>query len=586
MQALFRTRLRSRVLLLVVATFAALAGPAWYFFHQTIDNSILSFGGMIAERQVQYDRYRGMEALNREWSLAEAMSKSPAIIAWLAGEHDPDQDPQLRERGLADMEHYRRSFADKSVFVIADRSGRYYFNDAQNSYGDDPYSYTLRSDLPKDAWYFATRARREGCHPNVNVDDVLRVTKVWINCLVTEDGRIVGMVGSGIDLSAFIRDVVAVDGNGVESIFVDNAGAVQAHRDASLVDFRSITKNLEQSSTIFNLLSRSGDAVLLRSMMNEAATTGDVQTGFLTIGGKRQLIGVGHMPTVDWYAITVVDAEAVVDRGLFLPLVVLTIAVLLAAALILAWLFEAVVIRRIVRITSQLDRMRDGRIATLVPDRGADEIGQLSRALVEMTRAVADGRRTLEIQVRERTEQLEGLVNLDAMTGIANRRGFEAAFAKLAEMPAGDDSTNGLLLIDVDNFKMINDTEGHPAGDQVIVEVARRLKMAVRHKDVCGRWGGDEFIILIRNCNALGLQQVGAALRDMMRRMPIALSDGRVLPITISVGAVIVHGADTLEAATDMADAALYMAKEEGRDRVVLLDPAQPAGVLPETSAA
>src|SRR5690606_10111085 len=120
--------------------------------------------------------------------------------------------------------------------------------------------------LERDSWYYATRERREGCYPNVNVDDVLKVTKVWINCLVSENGRVLGMVGTGLDLSGFIRDVVELPGRGIESIFVDQSGAVQAHPDASLVDFRSITKEMAEKQTIFTLVDTAEGQRVLRAL--------------------------------------------------------------------------------------------------------------------------------------------------------------------------------------------------------------------------------------------------------------------------------------------------------------------------------
>ena len=97
----------------------------------------------------------------------------------------------------------------------------------------------------------------------------------------------------------------------------------------------------------------------------------------------------------------------------------------------------------------------------------------------------------------------------------------------------------------------------------------------VRRVDICARWGGDEFIILVRDCSATGLRQVAGALRDMMRQKPITIPNGETIAITISVGAVLVSPPDTLDIATDMADAALYAAKEEGRDRVVVFERAR-----------
>eukprot|EP00873_Tetraselmis_striata_P031405 jgi/Tetstr1/451669/TSEL_038705.t1 len=524
---------------------------------------------MIAERQVQYDRYRGMAALGREISLAETMSRSPVVLDWLANE----QDEELRARGLAEMEHYRTSFTDQSAFLIVNASGNYYFNDAQNSYGDDPYSYTLRPNLERDAWYYATRERREGCHLNVNVDDVLKLTKVWINCLVNRDGEVLGMVGTGLDLSAFIREVVDLPQPGVDSIFVDQGGAVQAHRDASLVDFRSITKDIAERTTVFSLVDNVEDMALLRAMMNGAMESPDeIRTAMLTMGGMPRLVGVGYLDHIGWYNITVMDLKTIIDRRIFIPVGLAAIAILLAVGLALSWIFRIVVLNRLEKVEGGLVALREGKRAVMKPDRSEDEIGRLSRTLIEMSDSITESRLSLESQVRERTEQLQSLVNLDALTKIYNRRGFEEKFVVQRRREDDENRVNGLMLIDIDNFKVVNDTAGHSAGDQVVIEVARRLKAALRRVDVCARWGGDEFIVMVRDCTPQGLSQIANALTEMMRQMPVILSDGEPLSVTISIGAALVLAEDSLEMATEMADAALYRAKEDGRDRVVLFE--------------
>lgn len=570
LRPLIGSSLRTRVLLLVVAMLALVAVPAWIGFTHVVNETVLRFGTMIAEKQVLYDRYRGLDALNREMTLARTLARSPALIAWLKQEGDPE----LRAQGLAEMELYRNSFSDKTVFIINDFSGNYYYNDAQNSYGDDPFRYAVRSDNPRDGWYFATRALREGCIPNVDHDDVLRVTKVWINCIAVDEGQILGIVGTGLDLSSFIREVVDVAQPGIQSMFVDQSGAVQAHRDASLVDFHSITKDIEDKTTVFSLLDSQTDRALLRAMMTAVALGGDsVQTAFLSIGGHRYLVGVGFLGGIGWYNISVMDMDAIVDRSLFVPIGVLIAALLVGIALLLSWMFRFVVLDRLALVERGLVAVREGRRATMEADRRDDEIGRLSRTLIEMSDTITEARISLESQVRERTEQLESLVNLDALTGIFNRRGFSAAFDRHRERAVKQGWSNGLLLFDIDHFKTVNDTDGHAAGDQVVVEVARRLALAVRHSDVCGRWGGDEFIVLLRDCDATGLRQVAGALRDMMRLMPITLADGQRLMVTVSIGAVLLSPEDTLDMAADMADAALYTAKDRGRDCVVVFDP-------------
>lgn len=563
MRHILGSSLHGRVLLVVTLTFALLAGPAWFAFNHVVNNLVLDFGAKVAQRQVQYDRYRGLERLNSEIALAETMVRAPSIIAWARNELDPD----ISARGLAEMEHYRRAFDDQSVFIVLDASGNYYFNDSQNSYGSDPYRYTVRSDNERDGWYFATKARREGCFANVDHDDVLRVTKVWINCVISHQGQVLGVAGTGIDLSQFIREVVDVVDPGVTSIFVDHAGAVQAHRDASLVDFHSLTKDLGEKTTIFSLLDGETDGAYLRTLMNAAfADPSAVYTGYVNVAGRQTLVGVGFLDRIGWYNVTLMDTDEIVDRSLFLPIGLLLTALLIIAAFILSWIFRVMVLDRLALVERGLGAIRDGRTARIAPDKWDDEIGRLSRTLIAMAKTIGHAKINLESQVRERTEQLESLVNLDAMTGIYNRRGFAATFADHRLRAAEGGWSNGLLLIDVDHFKAINDNYGHAVGDLVVIEIARRLGAAIRKDDVRARWGGDEFIVLIRDCDEEGLRQVVDAMLEMIRRVPLIGSDGTRVELTVSIGAALIGPGDILGVATDMADTALYSAKEKGRD--------------------
>ncbi|WP_158541657.1 GGDEF domain-containing protein [Pelagibacterium lacus] len=561
--------LRTRVFSLALAVVIVVGAAGWLAFSHIINHLTGQFGAMIAERQVQYDRHRGMAVLNAELALAESFSRAPAIVAWFKDENDPD----LKARGLADMEHYRSAFADGSVFLVVNGSGNYYFNDAQQSYAANPLSYTLDPELERDSWYYATRERREGCYPNVNVDDVLKVTKVWINCLVSENGRVLGMVGTGLDLSGFIRDVVELPGRGIESIFVDQSGAVQAHPDASLVDFRSITKEMAEKQTIFALVDTAEGQRVLRALMDAAREDPNAFISApMSMGGVERLVGVGYLDHIGWYNVTAMDLGAIIDRKVFWPVAAGTIGVLLSVALVLCIMFRVVVLGRLERVEAGLRSMREGRRASMAPDPSNDEIGRLSHAVIEMSDAITEARLDLEGQVRQRTEVLQSLANLDELTKIHNRRGFEARFATQRRRAGDAQETSGLMLVDIDHFKSINDSAGHAAGDQVVIEVARRLTAALRRVDICARWGGDEFIVLVHGCTAEGLRRVAEALGDMMRQKPIVLGSGERISATISIGATVITGEDTLDVAIGMADAALYSAKDGGRDRAVVFD--------------
>jgi diguanylate cyclase (GGDEF)-like protein len=128
-----------------------------------------------------------------------------------------------------------------------------------------------------------------------------------------------------------------------------------------------------------------------------------------------------------------------------------------------------------------------------------------------------------------------------------------------------------VLVVDVDHFKQVNDTLGHAAGDEVLVEVATRLRDGVRDGDVVARWGGEEFLVLLPEVpDADSLGQAAERLRAAVAARPVQTAQGE-RPVTVSVGACLAgDGPQLTDDAVRRADDALYEAKRGGRDRVVL----------------
>jgi diguanylate cyclase (GGDEF)-like protein len=158
---------------------------------------------------------------------------------------------------------------------------------------------------------------------------------------------------------------------------------------------------------------------------------------------------------------------------------------------------------------------------------------------------------------------------------------FHQSFEQAVEAErswAGRNGTDlGLLLVDLDALKEINDSRGHPAGDRVLMEVARRITRSMRRQDICGRWGGDEFVVLVSECDEFALSRFAERLLAAVRRTPIEFDDGGVITVTVSIGACMVDIARSVEISAAKADAALYTAKASGRNRLVMYDPARHA---------
>jgi diguanylate cyclase (GGDEF)-like protein len=403
---------------------------------------------------------------------------------------------------------------------------------------------------------------------------VLSVTKVWMNCVVEHEGRILGLVGTGIDLTMFLRNVVETDQNGVESMFVDRSGAVQASRDESLIDFRSLTKEDDAKTTFFQLLENAGDRAAFAAMMREVTDQGTdaASARFMNVNGTTMLVGIGHLRELGWYNVTIMDVDQIIDRRLFGPIACLLGLMMLAAAALVTLLFKRSVLDRLQRAEASMQRIEAGDFSQSVEERGTDEIARLSRALNRMALAVGTDRAELEEAVRQRTEQLERIAYVDQLSGVLNRRGFIEAYTQEERRLAIDEARPGLLILDIDNFKTVNDNHGHIVGDEVIAEVARRLLDVTREQDLCARWGGDEFVVIVKSCDARALAGIGSKILDAIRARPVELLDGTMLRIGTSIGAHLVEPADTLESAASKADLALYAAKRQGRNRMVVYD--------------
>ncbi len=555
-----------RVLIFVLLGFGAVAVPAYFAFNWVINSTVIQLGTLFAEKQVLYDRHRGLGALVREVSLAETLAGSQAIRDWARQE----DNPVLARRGIAELEHFRQNFADHSYFFTIDASGHYYFNDAANAYAGDQLRYAVDPENPRDAWYFTAKALGEGCHLNVDNDANLRVTKVWMNCVIHEGQQVLGVLGTGIDLTNFIQEVVNVPQRGVISMFVDRRGQVQAHRDENLVSLASLSAEMSDKRSVYSLVDGPEDKAVLQRLF-ESVTGGAAlaQSAFVSINGKQTLVGVGYLDKLGWYNVTLMDLDAIIDRRLFLPVGLLLVTVMALVTLLAMVVFKRAVLDRVKALEGVVRSVRGGDYGpALSMGTGAqDEIGRLAASFTEMAAAVDDNTRLLEARVRERTRELEQLAFKDGQTGILNRRGFQAAHADASRSGA-----YGLLLVDIDRFKATNDTYGHAAGDVVVLEVARRIAGALGPKDSCARWGGDEFIVLLPECDPEKLRGMAHAVMLAIDENPVRIEDTRDIAVSVSAGACLAEAGDGLEIATDMADTALYMAKARGRNMVVVFD--------------
>jgi diguanylate cyclase (GGDEF)-like protein len=185
-----------------------------------------------------------------------------------------------------------------------------------------------------------------------------------------------------------------------------------------------------------------------------------------------------------------------------------------------------------------------------------------------MVARLRDGRRELDRiheQLRKQNEELEQLSTTDSLTGLANHRSLMQSLEDAEARFKRDRKPFSILVADVDHFKQYNDAFGHPAGDEVLKNIADIMQESTRSVDCVARYGGEEFVILLPDTTAFDALEVAEHIRA---RVAAKAFTGRKITLSIGVSEFPVDG-ETGEAIIAVADEALYQAKREGRDRAI-----------------
>ncbi len=168
-----------------------------------------------------------------------------------------------------------------------------------------------------------------------------------------------------------------------------------------------------------------------------------------------------------------------------------------------------------------------------------------------------------------RINQLEVEVHKDALTGLFNRAYLEKQLISAIRDFEYFKIPFGVLFLDIDHFKKVNDTYGHTTGDEVLKMLSHTLKHNLRDSDVVARWGGEEFIVLIKNVDKFALANIAEKLRNLIERSMIKLED-KYLSVTVSIGATLYRSEDTDQSLLSRADQALYTSKRTGRNKLTV----------------
>lgn len=266
----------------------------------------------------------------------------------------------------------------------------------------------------------------------------------------------------------------------------------------------------------------------------------------------------------------------------------IVLAVLLVGVGIGAWWIGLTIVRPLDRLVAGANRVARGELDIVLPIDRNDELGYLTDRFNDMTAQLRGNRADLasanDKLIRKNIE-LEAISITDSLTSLYNRRHIMSVLDREFQQHARNGRMFTLLLADLDHFKRINDTHGHPAGDAVLIAAARVFREAIRGVDYAARFGGEEFVMLLMDTDREAALHTAERVRAQIAQTTVAFG-GMTIPMSTSIGVaqVAAESGDTPSALIARADAALYEAKHLGRNRVCAFRE-EPQQLSPHSSA-
>ncbi len=235
------------------------------------------------------------------------------------------------------------------------------------------------------------------------------------------------------------------------------------------------------------------------------------------------------------------------------------------------WAFVVYAVMLLVRSRGEQRRTREWVRARLTQRKLLDQLHQNIQQELQMHELLRS--RTQELEASNR--KLGELAIRDGLTGAFRRGHIEAELRRQVKAWERQPEDFSILLLDIDFFKRVNDFHGHAVGDEVLRRLARQAQETLRGSDIFGRWGGEEFIVLLPATPLSQALEAGERLREAIAGLEFTGEGGRSFGITVSVGVAQLVPGETAETLTQRADKALYAAKTAGRNRVLAYEPGQ-----------
>ncbi|PKM54146.1 conserved protein of unknown function [Petrocella atlantisensis] len=541
-------------------------------------------------------------SISNEFSSTIATDKAKTVELWL-NEKVTNVSTLALTSEVQSMNH--EAFLPLLESALVNKEGiygRYFIIDEQGILVD---TLGIRKNLAEDPEY---QKIMTGEVPVVvaksSYDDTFKQPTFRIMVPIEVDGKVQGLLGTTVllkDLSQLISSTV-IQETGYAWV-VDEYGQVISHKDTNQVLNMDITSD------------ENTDYEGLVSLSEQMKTSNEGMATFTNPQGEKNYVTYESIPgSPGWHVIITLYASSVYKtlRELFVYMTVLVVVLGLISYLV-TYLLAKDITDSVKRLIGVMNKFTSGVKGIRAKVESQDEIGMLSQSFNAMADTIVAHTDNVEELIKERTQiladlnyqivsrnkelgtmneelektndKLHELASTDMLTGLYNRHQFVRELQRTIELVNVEDEQNfSLLFIDLDNFKQYNDTFGHEIGDFLLIEVAKILRENVRENDIIGRYGGDEFVIMLRQgtydiAKAIAERIHGAILghdgfkKELSKKLSGEIKIMGKNKLSSSIGIVNYMKSMKITKAEDLlaiADETMYKAKKAGKSRVVV----------------
>tara|TARA_Y100001956_G_scaffold70042_1_gene73745 strand:+ start:2692 stop:4365 length:1674 start_codon:yes stop_codon:yes gene_type:complete len=555
-------RLRRTLLLFLILTSSVFAFTAYTVSKQVVDSVVQDLVWKYSRVAAQYDVERTLSPILEEVALAKAIAKDPHIISWALNARDEIYKSTAEEA----LERYRWQFKSKNFFIALDSDLSYHFNDVQSIRQPSYLRYYLEPDSVTDAWYFSQKHQGQALSVNIAKDVHIDRTKVWVNQAITYKGQFLGLVGTGMDIEQFTNQLTHRHFSSLKTLFVDESDRVQIILQSGELDY-PLRSSAFEKPVLSSLVPNRHELNVLSQLMRQQKSGQEAELLMIEQEEGRAVVSIHYIEELGWYELTFVNVDSMLSPWIYTNLSYLFIGLSMMFSLLAFYYWCNRWVKPLEKWGQRIETMANESEFTIVGAKGTFE-----EQLSALERELKESRHSLRQMVASRTAALDELTTVDVVTQLWNRKGLENELSMELARTRREQTSFGLIWIDLglnDGSELETNSE---AFEQVLNKAGKGIGKAIRLYDRASRWEDDEFLVLVRAKHACNLEILAQRIKSCIYSEIDSEQDQIQFPrlSELAIGGAMICPGLTKKDALAMADRALYIAKEQGGDKIYI----------------